>query len=226
MPGIIPATIVSIRDETPTVRVFGLDLDGQRLVFLPGQWIDCYLTPAGGPEVAGYSMTSTPGESTRIEIAVKRVGDNAVTHHLHAGAREGDVLYIDGGYGDFAYTREMGSSIVLIAGGIGITPLMSMVRYVDESAPGTRAMLLYSGVVARGASVQGGAGRHRGTEHQGPRAVYGDAGSGRSLGWVRWQNRRGAVRELGSRPRGGVLRLRSAGHGAGGDAGVAPLGYA
>ena len=38
----------------------------------------------------------------------------------------------------------MGSSIVLIAGGIGITPLMSMVRYVDESAPGTRAMLLYS----------------------------------------------------------------------------------
>ena len=144
----IPAVIASIRDETPTVKRLVLDLGGRPFHFLPGQWIDCYLHPGSDAPVAGYSMTSSPRDTSTIEIAVKRVGHNPVTNHIHALARVGDSLPIDGGHGDFTYVPrdepEGGPAVALIAGGIGITPLMSMLRAADE-APGSPAVaLVYS----------------------------------------------------------------------------------
>jgi ferredoxin-NADP reductase len=140
----IPAKIAAIQQETPSVKSFRLDLEGQQFSFLPGQWVDCYAEVNGRLEVAGYSMTSSPLTRGTIDLAVKLVGDNAVTNFLHQRARVGDTLYIEGGQGDFYYQREMGDSLVLIGGGIGITPLMSILRYVDEATSDVRATLLYS----------------------------------------------------------------------------------
>ena len=140
----IPATIASINDETPTVKRLTLDLNERPFEFLPGQWIDCYLRPDPDAPVAGYSMTSSPRDTSTIDIAVKLVGDNPVTHHIHTMARVGDVLPIDGGHGDFYYTPDMSPSVVLIAGGIGITPLVSMLRASAEAPEGPKATLVYS----------------------------------------------------------------------------------
>ena len=46
--------------------------------------------------------------------------------------------------GDFFYREEMGRSLVLIAGGIGITPLISMIRYVQHASLDVNVTLLYS----------------------------------------------------------------------------------
>ena len=141
----IAARIVAIRQVSPSTRSFRLDLGGQDFSFLPGQWVDCYAgadRPEGG--VAGYSMTSSPLDTGTIELAVKRVGDNPVTNFLHDRARVGDMVYIEGGQGDFYYLREMGGPLVLIAGGIGITPLMSIARYAHQAAPEVDLTLLYS----------------------------------------------------------------------------------
>ncbi len=144
----IPAVIASIRDETPTVKRLVLDLGGRPFRFLPGQWIDCYLHPGPDAPVAGYSMTSSPRDTSTIEIAVKRVGGNAVTNHIHALARVGDTLTIDGGHGDFTYVPgdepEGAPAVALIAGGIGITPLMSMLRAADEARESPEVTLVYS----------------------------------------------------------------------------------
>ena len=144
----IPAVIASIRDETPTVKRIVFDLGGLPFDFLPGQWIDCYLHPGPDTPVAGYSMTSSPRDTSTIEIAVKRVGGNPVTDYIHALARAGDTLPIDGGYGDFSYDPsrepEAGPAVALIAGGIGITPLMSMLRAADEAPRSPELTLVYS----------------------------------------------------------------------------------
>ncbi|MGH2543095.1 MAG: ferredoxin--NADP reductase [Ardenticatenaceae bacterium] len=140
----IPVTIAEIRQETPTVKSFTLDLGGQDFRFLPGQWLDCCLEASGKIEVAGYSMTSSPLTKATIQIAVKLVGENPVTNYLHHKAKIGDTLYIEGGSGDFFYEKGMGGSLVLIGGGIGITPLMSIVRYVDDVCPDARLTLFYS----------------------------------------------------------------------------------
>ena len=139
----IPVRIIAIRQETPTTKSLRLDLGGQEFRFLPGQWMDCYAEIDGDIGIAGYSMTSSPATTDTIDLAVKLVGENPVTHYIHDRARVGDVLHIEVG-GDFYYKRDMGDSLTLIAGGIGITPLMSIVRYVNDAVPEVRLTLVYS----------------------------------------------------------------------------------
>ncbi len=136
--------IMEIRRETPTVRSFTLDLGEQEFTFLPGQWVDCYLDAEGKWGVAGYTITSSPTKKGTIDLTVRKGGDNPVTRFLHEEVHVGDTLFIDGGQGEFYYSREMGDSLVLIAGGIGVTPLMSMLRYVHDSTPEARAQMIYS----------------------------------------------------------------------------------
>lgn len=139
----MPARIASIQQETPTVKSFTLDLDGRHLGFKAGQWVDLFVRIDGAEAIAGYSITSSPSNAGRIDLAVKLVGDNPATHYLHKKARVGDEVEVQVG-GEFYYTAELADSLVLIAGGIGLTPLMSIMRYVDESATDAEAVLVYS----------------------------------------------------------------------------------
>lgn len=140
----IPVTIASIVQETPTVKSFRLDLGAHEFSFLPGQWVDCYVEIDGTPQVAGYSMTSSPLTKGSIDLAVKLVGQNPVTYFLHRRAKVGDQFFVEEGQGDFYYRRNMGISLVLMGGGIGLTPLMSIIRYVDQAEPKVSITLFYS----------------------------------------------------------------------------------
>ena len=140
----ISARIADIQKISPTVKSFTLALDGQPFTFLPGQWIDCFIELDGRTEVAGYSMTSAPNEEGWFSIAVKLVGDNPVTDHLHECASVGDTLVVEGGSGDFHYTGDNIHPLALIAGGIGITPIASIIRYIDKSELQVHATLVYS----------------------------------------------------------------------------------
>src|SRR5581483_5034580 len=137
-------TITAIRQGTPTVKVFTLATGGERLQFFAGQWVDCYAEIDGELAVAGYSLTSSPTTRNSVEIAVKRNDDQPVTRFLHERARVGDQLVLEGGQGDCYFTAGMAPALVLIAGGIGITPLISIVRYVCDAATDTRVTLLHS----------------------------------------------------------------------------------
>ena len=140
----IPVRIAEIQQISPTVKSFTLALDGQPFAFLPGQWIDCFQEIDGKTEVAGYSMTSSPTEGDWFSIAVKLVGDSPVTDYLHKFAATGDTLIVEGGSGDFHYAGDSTHPIALIAGGIGITPIASIVRYIDKSGLQIPATLVYS----------------------------------------------------------------------------------
>ncbi len=140
----IPVRIADIRQISPTVKSFILALDGQPFTFLPGQWIDCFIDTDGRTEVAGYSMTSSPTEEGWFSIAVKLVGDNAVTDYLHDCAKVGDTLIVKGGSGDFHYTGDSTHPLALIAGGIGITPIASIIRFIDRSGLQVPTTLIYS----------------------------------------------------------------------------------
>ena len=130
---IIPVKIADIRQETPTVKVLKIDLLGQEFHYKPGQWIDCYAEINGKREVVGYSLASSPSTSRDfIELAVK-TSDNPVTEYVHTDAVIGDTLYIEGGQGEVYYERDMGENVVLAAAGIGMAPLMGILRYIDEA---------------------------------------------------------------------------------------------
>jgi ferredoxin-NADP reductase len=141
---LVQAEISRIRRETPSVKSFLLDLGGRELFFHPGQWVDFYLDHEGARGVAGYTITSSPTTRDTIELTVRAGGENPVTSFLHEQAEVGETVYVDGGQGDFYYSKEMGGPLVLLAGGIGITPLVSILRYVHEGGIETTATLVYS----------------------------------------------------------------------------------
>jgi ferredoxin-NADP reductase len=129
---IIPVKIAEIIQETPTVRVLKIDLHRQDFLYKPGQWIDCYADINGVCEIVGYSLASSPRLKGFIELAVK-LSDNPVTMYIHEGAAVGDTLYIEGGQGDVYYEPCMGDKVVMAAAGIGVSPLMGILRIIDEA---------------------------------------------------------------------------------------------
>ena len=140
----LSATIAAIRQETPTIKSFALDLGVREIGFMAGQWVDFFVTLEGAEAVGGYSITSSPEEQTTFSLAVKRDdSDHPVTNWLHGDARVGDKVEVALG-GDFCYEPDEADPVVLVAGGIGLTPLMSIVRSANELATLTRLTLVYS----------------------------------------------------------------------------------
>jgi ferredoxin-NADP reductase len=121
------ATLTQIQQATPSVKAFQLKVDDPAFHFLAGQWIDLQIELAGTPHLGGYSMTSSPEVHGKIELACV-----------------GDTVLISGGQGVFVYQPEMSQRIVLVGAGVGVTPLISIFRYVADAVPGTDATLVYS----------------------------------------------------------------------------------
>jgi glycine betaine catabolism B len=129
---IITVKIAEIRQETPTVKVLKIDLLDQDFNYKAGQWIDCYADINGERPVVGYSLASSPSTKGHIELAVK-ISDNPVTRFVHEKAKTGDLLYIEGGQGDVFYDIGVGDKVVLAGAGIGVAPLMGILRFIDEA---------------------------------------------------------------------------------------------
>ena len=108
------------------------DRDGKHLpTFQPGAHIDLHL-PNG--LVRQYSITNGPGDLSSYVIGVKQESaSKGGSKVLVDSVREGDVLAISEPRNNFPLRRDA-TRTVLIAGGIGITPLLSMARFLDKSS--------------------------------------------------------------------------------------------
>jgi ferredoxin-NADP reductase len=140
----IEVCIGEIEDIAPAVKRFRLDYGAQRFAFLPGQWIDLYAEVGGILSVGGYSMISAPDDSGSFELAIKAALHHPVTRWLHEQARVGDRLFVSQGQGSFFYRPGMAQELVLLGAGIGVTPLLSILRTLAREEPPTPSTLLYS----------------------------------------------------------------------------------
>jgi ferredoxin-NADP reductase len=121
--------------ETADVKTFRLvDPAGGALPFayLPGQFLTLAVDVTGKKAKRSYTMASSPARSDYCEITVRREAQGAVSAHLHDRVREGDFLQVTAPSGKFSFTGEDRDSIVLIGGGVGVTPMMSVLRYLTD----------------------------------------------------------------------------------------------
>lgn len=136
------AKITSIVQATPKIKIFRLWHGRHDYVFKPGQWIDLK-APVEGKNLGGYTIISSAHTQEFIDLAVRESLHHPVTQFLHASS-VGTEVEITEGQGKFFLTDEIAQSgsLVFIAGGIGLTPILSMIRSVDHSR--TKVQLFYS----------------------------------------------------------------------------------
>lgn len=130
--------VAQIFHETPTVATFRLVEPGSDRLpfdFLPGQFLQVKVEPEGEARARrSYTIASSPTQRGYVELTVKREELGAVSRYLHDHVSVGDQLKVMGPYGSFTFTGSDADSIVLIAGGVGITPMMSVLRYLTDTA--------------------------------------------------------------------------------------------
>jgi ferredoxin-NADP reductase len=117
---------------------------GTFVSFRAGQHLDVRLSaPDGYQAQRSYSVASAPGLSGTYEIVVERLGDGEVSPFLHDVAEIGDTLEIRGPFGGhFAWGPEDGGPLLLVGGGSGVAPLMSILRHRAEIGAEVPVVLL------------------------------------------------------------------------------------
>jgi predicted ferric reductase len=135
--------VAEVRPEKGNTNVLSLEPvghDGMR--FLPGQF--AWIKLAGSPwtlEEHPFSFSSSAERPGRIEFGIKELGDfTRAIREIKPGTR----AYLDGPHGAFSIDRTPAVGYVFIAGGVGITPMMSFLHTMEDRGDPRPVMLIYA----------------------------------------------------------------------------------
>lgn len=130
--------VASIVVETPNVKTFrltSLSTDAPLpFTFLPGQFLNVAFWIGGAKMNRSYSISSSPHERQYVDLTIRREPRGAVSRHIDDLIRVGSLIETGGPVGKFTFTGTEADSIVLLSGGVGITPMMSIARYLTENS--------------------------------------------------------------------------------------------
>jgi ferredoxin-NADP reductase len=125
----LTATVCDVVAETPRAHTISLTVDGWA-GHRAGQHLDVRLTAEDGYQAQRpYSIASAPEEDV-VRITVEPVAGGEVSTYLAGGLRVGDPFEIRGPIGGyFTWSADEPGPLLLVAGGVGLAPLMSMLRH-------------------------------------------------------------------------------------------------
>ncbi len=125
------------KQETPDVTTFrwvACHGGGIPFSYLPGQFLTFTLPVADKPIRRSYTISSAPTQGYYCEVSVKREDKGAGSRFLHDKLKVGDTVEVKAPSGRLTFTGKEAESIVLIGGGVGITPMMSVARAMTDIA--------------------------------------------------------------------------------------------
>jgi glycine betaine catabolism B len=139
------ATLVDIAPASARVKRYRFRVDFDRPI-RAGQHVDVRLTaPDGYQAQRSYSIASAPSADGIIELMIEGLPDGEVSGFFDTVAQVGDTIELRGPIGGaFVWSPEDGGPLLLIGGGSGVVPLLSMLRHRAAVAPDVPALLLYS----------------------------------------------------------------------------------
>ena len=138
------ATIAAIAPQTPNITSFMLT-PTEPFGFRAGQHVDVRLTAADGYQAQRSYSIAAGGADGTIELAVERLDNGEVSEYFHEIATVGDAVELRGPIGGrFVWEVADGGPVLLLGGGSGLVPLMSMIRHRAERGSNAPMLLLLS----------------------------------------------------------------------------------
>ncbi len=120
--------LTRIDRASPTTVAFSLAIEAP-LAFLPGQYVN--LRVPGTEQVRAYSFSSAPNE-TELSFLIRDVPGGLMSGFMRNVAAVGDRMSFIGPYGSF-YLRKPERPVLMLAGGTGLAPFLSMLRYLQDN---------------------------------------------------------------------------------------------
>ncbi|MEO8667990.1 MAG: FAD-binding oxidoreductase [Bauldia sp.] len=138
------AAVESVAEQTPEVKSFFLKPPQWR-GFTAGQHVDVRLTaPDGYQAERSYSIGSAP-EADAVELVIEKLENGEVSPFFHEVVAAGDTIEMRGPIGGhFTWGPRDGGPLLLLGGGSGVVPLMSMIRHRRAVGRDVRTILVYS----------------------------------------------------------------------------------
>lgn len=132
--------VIGMFRETPSVRTFRLAPPAGGPIpfaFKAGQFLNLTLEIDGRRVSRSYTIASPPKREGYVELTVKREDQGHVSHFLHERLMTGHAVTVSAPAGRFTFDPTSSDALLLIAGGVGITPVMSILRdLTDRCWPG------------------------------------------------------------------------------------------
>jgi ferredoxin-NADP reductase len=136
--------LASVTAQTPDAKTLRFVVPRDRkLNARPGQFLTFSFLFDGKKVIRSYSICSSPARSGYVEITTKRVSQGCVSVFLNDRAQVGMTVEANGAFGYFCFDESKHQNVVLLAAGSGITPMMAMLRYMDDLCLETTVTLLY-----------------------------------------------------------------------------------
>jgi len=138
--------VVAVFDETPDVKTFRLRDPGGGPIpftFRPGQFLTYSAQIEGQLVRRSYTIASSAAQTAYVDTTVKREAQGIFSGYMHEKLAVGDLVDVMAPFGSFTFSGTEAKSVVLIGGGVGITPLMSAIRYLTDIAWPGEIFLVY-----------------------------------------------------------------------------------
>jgi ferredoxin-NADP reductase len=132
--GKVQVRCVKVIDETHDVKTFKFaSVEPVLFLYKPGQFATLELPIDGKTVRRSYTISSTPSRPHTMSITVKRVPGGQVSNWLHDNLKEGHEIFLNGPNGKFNLFDIPSRKLLLLSGGSGITPVMSMLRWLMDT---------------------------------------------------------------------------------------------
>ncbi|MGY5651401.1 NO-inducible flavohemoprotein [Vibrio cincinnatiensis] len=148
-----PFKVTKKIQESSEISSFYLEPNDQGTLpdFKPGQYISVrlYVENKGIYQPRQYSLSQAPGKQT-LRISIKKESETAdkpqgvISNQMHTQVVPGDIIDVSAPFGDFFLPEQLPRPIVMISGGVGITPMMSMSEHLDRNNALSQAHFIHS----------------------------------------------------------------------------------
>lgn len=141
-----------VRESDVITSFYLLPQDGQPIsAFEPGQYVSVKIQIPGDTytHIRQYSLSDSPGKpyyriSVKKEEALEGKPAGKVSVHLHKDIQEGSILWLSAPAGDFIVKPDDSKPVVLISGGVGLTPMISMLNTLAEREPARQVTFIHA----------------------------------------------------------------------------------